>query len=301
MSSPLRSIFLIFLSAIVVGIAIFILHLAGIIPSQISPLILYSLLTLILGIWLVNVIGHFILRVLLQRAGASARAAWNIFRFVGYVVTTIVALSILGVSPEIALAGGAFSGLILGLGAQPLLGNFFAGVVLLLTGILTPGAEVRLLASSIPYQAVTSPSYKYFSPDYIDIGYRGTVNEVGLLYSTIITDKGLELKVPNQLILNSAVIDYSSRTSGKRRYQVRYEFDVRYDPDIVLNKLKYSLNGINNIDQVYLNEQSDKQYYITIVEFLCDASEDWRLIKSEILKKIIGVHKELLLNVRSDN
>ena len=55
---------------------------------------------------------------------------------------------------------------------------YFAGLVLLITGVIQAGDEVRFLTGSLPYQPANLPAYKYFSPDYINVGYRGSIIEV---------------------------------------------------------------------------------------------------------------------------
>jgi hypothetical protein len=42
-----------------------------------------------------------------------------------------------------------------------------------------------------------------------------------------------------------------------------------------------------------ISEQSDKEYFIVVVEFKSKA-ENWKAVKSEILKRLITVHRELI-------
>lgn len=296
MDKTLAKIIVLVITASIVVVTVSLLTSTGAIPREISPLIIYSAIVLIFGFWFVNIISGVTFRMLEPKVGDRAHTAKNLVKFFGYVVVLVVALSVLGVSPEVALAGGTFSGLVIGLGAQPLLSNFFAGVVLLLTGVIRAGDEVRLLTNSIPYQPVLFPPHKFFSPDYINIGYKGRVIEVGLLYSTLITDTGLELKIPNRLVLDSGILTYESEYSPLRRLQVRYEFNVNYDPDVVLPKIRDSLSDIEEVNSVYINEQSDKQYYIVMIEFSSPKKGEWKHLKSEILRRLVKVHRALINN-----
>ncbi len=279
--------------AVAFALLAYVLATFGFIPKSVSPVVFYAAITVVFGVWLTNFLSGSVVRYLGPKIGNRANTAGNLIKFFGYIIIAITALSFFGLSPEVALAGGTFTGLIIGLGAQPLLSNFFAGVVLLLTGALKPGDEVRLVTSSIPYQPTTGLGYKFFSPDFINVGYRGLVQEVGLLYSTMIIETGLELKVPNQLILNSGIINYSSESGGEGKRQVRYEFNIRFDPEIVLQKAKEVLRDVEDVISVYISEQSDKEYYIVVVEFRSNTDKGWRYVKSEILKRMIKLQREL--------
>jgi len=42
-----------------------------------------------------------------------------------------------------------------------------------------------------------------------------------------------------------------------------------------------------------INEQSDKEYYIVLIQFSASLEEDWTTLKSEILRRLIVVQREL--------
>jgi small-conductance mechanosensitive channel len=84
------------------------------------------------------------------------------------------------------LVGGAITGIILGLAAQPVLSNLFAGLVLLFARIYVRGQRVRVMAG-----ALNGPLY-------------GVIVSAGLLYTVLETDDG-PLNIPNSSLLASAV------------------------------------------------------------------------------------------------
>lgn len=281
--------------AVAVAISVWVLTRFGVIPPEIPPAVFYSAILLATGLWLINTLSSVSLRVLLPKVGNRAYTAATLLKFSGYAIVVIAALAVFGVSSEVALAGGTFSGLVIGLAAQSVLSNFFAGLVLLTTGVVKAGDEIRLLSGSVPYQAVTFPAYKYFSPDYIYPGYRGRIVEVGLLYSTMTTETGLELKVPNQVILNSGIVNYTPEHSTERAMQVRYEFKIDHDPELVLKEVQKALANMREVGKIIINEQSDKEYYVVLIEFEVPIREDWALLKSEILRRLVNVHRSLRL------
>jgi small-conductance mechanosensitive channel len=268
---------------------------AGIIPPVVSLSVVYALLAAAGILLIVYSISGPILKSLLPNYGRKAYTIMSLIKIFAYVIAGIVLLTSLGLSPEVALAGGTFSGLIIGLAVQPVLSNFFSGLLVLLTGYVKPGDDVRLVTTEIPYQWAFLPGYKYFSPDYVFVGYRGRIIEVGLLYTLMVSDSGVELKIPNRIIFNATIVNYTPETQLERVLQVRYEFKVEYDPDLVLERIRNVLSDMEGIEDITINEQSDKEYYIVQIRFFTPVGKDWRAIKSEILKRLIKVHRELKL------
>jgi len=74
-------------------------------------------------------------------------------------------------------------------------------------------------------------------------------------------------------------------------FNVRYEFSNRFDPEMVLRKARKAVADLPLIS-LFVNEQSDKEYYI--VKAVLNAKEkDRALLKSEILTRLIRLHREL--------
>lgn len=73
---------------------------------------------------------------------------------------------------------------------------------------------MRISSINLAYWVAFLPGYKYFSPGYTVPGFRGRVVEIGLIYTTIL-GTNLELRVPNSVLLDSGVVDYTPRWSEK--------------------------------------------------------------------------------------
>jgi small-conductance mechanosensitive channel len=84
------------------------------------------------------------------------------------------------------LVGGAITGIILGLAAQPVLTNLFAGIVLLFARVSVPGQRVRVMSG-----AINGP-------------HVGVIISAGLLYTALETAEG-PLNIPNSSLLAAAV------------------------------------------------------------------------------------------------
>ena len=126
-------------------------------------------------------------RVITGRAGTSAGSAVRLLAsFVGYIIAIFVGLGLLDVPVQHLLVGGALTGVVLGIALQQVLGNVFAGIVLLFVRPFVVGDRIRLRSGSFggPLQ--------------------GTVTSIGLTYVSLDADDG-PVKIPNALMLASAV------------------------------------------------------------------------------------------------
>jgi small-conductance mechanosensitive channel len=221
--------------------------------------------------------------------GKNAPVLSNAVGVLGYVVAGAAAAAYLSFSPGALLAEAAFSGLVLGLALQPTLGSFFAGILILLSGAIRPGSHVRILTWHIPFQWANMPGYKYFSPDSVYAGYMGEVKEVGLFFTKILTEEGQMMKIPNSILATDAAV--LSYTEEDYFFNVRYEFPNTFDPEMVLFRIREDIREFPIVN-LFVNEQSDKEYYI--VKAVLNAKEkDHALLKSEILTRLVRLHREL--------
>ncbi|MDA8283594.1 MAG: mechanosensitive ion channel family protein, partial [Actinomycetota bacterium] len=85
-----------------------------------------------------------------QRGVPSAAVATRMFTAgLGYVITAFSVLAVLDVSIGKLLIGAGLAGVILGIAAQPSLGNVFSGVVLILTRPFSMGDHIRLRSGAL--------------------------------------------------------------------------------------------------------------------------------------------------------
>ena len=105
---------------------------------------------------------------------------------VGYLVLVLATLSVLDVDLGALLLGGAITGVIVGIAAQQTLGNFFAGIVLLLAQPFAIGERVVLRSGPLGGE------------------YEGVVTDMGIFYVTLQTAKG-PVDLPNAGVLSSAI------------------------------------------------------------------------------------------------
>lgn len=124
---------------------------------------IYAGIILVGGVLFSRELAKTIARDLKSRLGNNAFVLSNVVAVGGYIVSGAVAASYASFSPTALIAGAAFSGLVLGLALQPTLGSFFAGILLLVSGAIRPGSQVRILTWHFlfrrPYRLDTSTSH----------------------------------------------------------------------------------------------------------------------------------------------
>ncbi|MGW1194747.1 mechanosensitive ion channel family protein [Streptomyces sp. NPDC002536] len=104
----------------------------------------------------------------------------------GYALVILGALSLLRVPWEKLLLGGALTGVILGIAAQPVLGNIFAGLVLLVAHPFTIGERVSVQSGPLGGRI------------------EGEVTDMTLLFVELHTDDG-KMLIPNNAVLGAAI------------------------------------------------------------------------------------------------
>jgi small-conductance mechanosensitive channel len=126
-------------------------------------------------------------RIVVARAGETAGTPLRLVVLLGgYLIAAISVCDLVGLQLKQLLVGGAITGIILGLAAQPVLGNLFAGLVLLFARPYVPGQRVRVMSG-----AINGP-------------HVGVIVSAGLLYTLLETAEG-PLNIPNSSLLASAV------------------------------------------------------------------------------------------------
>lgn len=155
---------------------------------------------------------------ILDRRGISSRshAARLFLNILVAVAAMLVLFSLAGVSAESLFLGSAFAGIVLGLAAQTVLSNVFAGLLIVLADPYRPGDRVSFVTSS--YGAL-APSYPH---EMMYPGYSGTIRDVGLVYTVIELDTGGVAKFPNSIAITA--LSLHQLPGVPRAFRVRMTF-----------------------------------------------------------------------------
>ncbi len=159
---------------------------------------------------------------LLRRQGTVSRShAVRLFLNLLIAVGAVLALfKLAGVSIESIFLGSALAGIVLGLAAQTVLANVFAGLLLVLADPFRPGDRVTIVSSS--YGAVW-PSYPH---ELTYPGVSGVVEDVGLIYTVLNDDLGRHAKVPNSVVLGALVFRPRPGVPQARRVRMTFPLSV---------------------------------------------------------------------------
>ncbi len=142
---------------------------------------------LIFGIAAVRMFAHGVRAATGEHLGDSRSGPLGlVISVIGYIIVILSALDVVGVDMGGLLLGGALTGVIVGIAAQQTLGNFFAGLVLLLIRPFTLGETVIFRSGPLGGE------------------YEGRVTDMGLFYVSLVTEQG-PVQLPNAGVLASAI------------------------------------------------------------------------------------------------
>lgn len=179
------------------------------------------------------------------------------------IILIIVVMQYIGIEATGLAALIASAGLAVGLALQGSLSNFAGGVIILLIRPFNVG-------------------------EYIEgAGYAGTVERIGMFYTTLITPDNKEILIPNGNLANGSVINYSSKPTRR----VDMVFGVSYEDDVL--KVKKTLNEIISENPLIINEPAPfvaiSEHAASSINFVvrvwCN-TEDYWTIYFDLLEKV---------------
>ncbi len=190
----------------------------------------------------------------------------SVFKFLIILMGTFISLEIMGFSSFFMKFLGSLgvAGVIAGVALKDLVSSMFSGMLVSVDKAFKIG-------------------------DYVTIGGNsGTVQDIGLLTTKLITDDGKKVYIPNQVIFNSPFFNITD--SPQRRIIMDFEIpigeDINKAREAVLEEIK-ALNHIDkaeNADVIFTNA---KQGLFTMqVKFWVEVGFDFGKLRSEALVKI---------------
>ncbi|MGE5180592.1 MAG: mechanosensitive ion channel family protein [Acidobacteriota bacterium] len=239
-----------------------------------TPLIVFSgtpvsALTLLVAIFIVlcariaaAIIGRSIERVFEAR-GLDRGLRFAVSKITRYVVTIIgvfVALGSMGVDTSAIMAGGAVLLVGIGFGLQKLAENFISGLLVLIERPVRKG-------------------------DLIDAGgVVGTVDDIGLRATRVISRDGVTVIVPNANLMSNTVINYTTPTLERRiwvRIGVAYGTDLKLASSLLRELAEAEpLVASHPVPEVRCTEFKDSCIELAIVCWIKDAKDDLAVISN---------------------
>jgi len=200
--------------------------------------------------------------------GDSVVTLITVFRFLIILMGTFIALEIMGFS-------GFFMKFLGSLGV--------AGVI--------AGVALKDLVSSIFSGMLVSVDKAFKIGDYVTIGGNsGTVQDIGLLTTKLITDDGKKVYIPNQVIFNTPFFNITA--SPQRRIIFNLEIPVGEDIDKAKNVILDTIKTLEHVDKIDTSDvllTDVKQGVFTLqVKFWLEIGRDFGKLKSIAIIKING-------------
>lgn len=164
---------------------------------------------------LVTVIGILVIRIVMKIINAafdhldpeSTKLISGTARPVLYIILSLIVATSLGIDVTSIVALASVLTLALSLSLQNTLANIFGGITLLNTKPFHPG-------------------------DYVEIaGQSGTVKEVGMAYTRLVTPENKLIFLPNSSVVAAEIVNYTAM--GTRRMAFEIYVDYNADPDRV--------------------------------------------------------------------
>lgn len=175
--------------------------------------------------WLVKIVKNSMTRANIEQGVLTFIS--SLFRYVLYFVLVLIILSQFGVTASSVIAVLGSAGLTVGLALQGSLSNFAGGVLILL---LKPFVVGDYIIENADKQ-------------------EGTVAEITIFYTKLLTVDNKAIMLPNGTLSNSSIVNVTAMK--KRRLDLR--FGVAYDSDI--KEVKEILERVAIGDEAILKEE----------------------------------------------
>ena len=217
--------------------------------------ILYALIVLIVGAFLIKAIKKAIIkRQKESRLDKTVQSFLkNLIVALLYIVLSITVISILGIPMTSVVAVLASCGLAVGLSLQGALSNLAGGIMLLIFKPFRVG-------------------------DYIESsGAEGTVRDIGIFYTSIMTLDNKKITVPNGDLMNSNVTNFTSEEFRR----VDLDFKITNDCDHnfvkgVLLRAAEQTDGVRSEPAPFARMTAvDDDTYIFTVRAWCESASYW--------------------------
>lgn len=235
------------------------------------------LLNTVFKVVIIAVVGTLLIRVInvalkkvLEKSKLEKAAHGLIRTLVKTVLMVLLGLilaSALGIDVTGIVALASVATLALSLSLQNMLTNIIGGFTLLYTDPFNAG-------------------------DFIEVdGQSGTVKDVGMAYTCLVTPDNKTVYIPNSTMLTADIVNYSVK--GNRRMDINVSASYNADPEVVIAALLEATQGENylqdNPPAAKLTEYGDHAISYTLRVWA--KNEDYWTIHQNVLRKIHVVFK----------
>jgi len=190
-----------------------------------------------------------------------ARGAEGVILGVG----VVLALSEVGMSLSAAMTTIGLASVGIGFALKDILSNLFAGIILLVQHPFTIGDQVRVGEQE------------------------GTVENVRVRDTQVLTYDGERVFIPNQTVFNSPIINYTSTPTLRNdiRLGIKYAEDIEKARQIAVTALASSAGVVDRPEPVVLVESED-EFVVLVLRFWVESDRNRNLkIRSDIVERLL--------------
>jgi len=205
-----------------------------------------------------------------------------IISLIWYGIIGLAVAASFGVDVSSVILGSAFASIIIGLAAQTVLSNVFAGLALLISKPVKIGDRVTIATWQFGSVFPTYPP-KFFSQDILINGFTGSILEIKLMYTFISDDENAVLAIPNNIILSSSMFrTYRDKIVTTVRFPVK-----NMDVDSAKKKAKSAVERCPMVveHKILIDEVYQDSYVLKIIA-LCKGNRQ-EVCRSEVLESML--------------
>jgi len=191
----------------------------------------------------------------------NAKPLLFLISVLSYFVIILAVLASLGIDLSSVILGSAFGSVIIGLAAQQVLSNLFAGILIIWNKPFVLGEYVEINTWQYSFLMPTIPP-KFFSKDEFLASIKGVVDEITIFYTVIKRNDETIVKLPNSIVIQALIVTHTENRLDNIRFEVPKGKDF--------NKLKESLGnfvekeGLAKLKDILIEEVTLSTYLVNI-------------------------------------
>ncbi len=217
----------------------------------------------------------------------------NLFYIIAAIVVVAIISSLYGLNLTGVLVSAGFAGIVLGLAAQQVLGNIFAGLSLLAARPFEIGDRITLATASYSLMGGT------YNRESMINGFTGVVRDIGVFYMKMTLDDGTPAVFSNSVVIGSMAINHTK--IDLRTVRARMDLDKRLDFNIFKSKFLESMKKYDIIDSEKSNVETvdvgSLTYQIVMIVWAKSAFEE--PIKTIIIQEALKIQHVMMAAITS--
>ncbi len=242
---------------------------------------------------LIAIVLFFIFRILLKAFAnvletnlekKNAKPLLFLVSVLSYFVIVLAVLATLGIDLSSVILGSAFGSVIIGLAAQQVLSNLFAGILIIWNKPFILGDYVEINTWQYGFLMPTIPP-KFFSRDEFLASIKGVVDEITIFYTIIKRDDQTIVKMPNSIVIQALIVTHTE----KRIHNIRFEVSKSKDFDELRQKISTFMaeEGFASLEDIFIEEVTSSTYLVNLkYEPLKGTPSE---VRTKILKEILSL------------